>query len=107
VGLAWIVVLAFLRITTRGSVIRKPLPPQQALEFVGSWLAQPHVTAVGPGANHWSILRSLLVSTGMAGILTSDCHLAALALERGCPVYSADNDFKRFPGIEHVNPLVP
>ncbi|MEA3290902.1 MAG: hypothetical protein U9Q71_01100 [Pseudomonadota bacterium] len=45
------------------------------------------------------------MSSGTAGNLTSDEHLAALAIEHGCTVYSADNDFKRFAGITHVNPL--
>ena len=35
----------------------------------------------------------------------SDAHLAALALERGATVCSADYDFRRFPGVEHVNHL--
>lgn len=48
---------------------------------------------------------SLTLAAGTAGNLTSDAHLAALAIEHGCAVYSTDNDFKRFPGIEHVNPL--
>jgi len=43
--------------------------------------------------------------TGTAGNLTSDAHLAALAIEYGCDLYSADYDFQRFPGIRHVNPL--
>lgn len=105
VGLPWVVILAFLRLTTRPQVVRHPLPPEVALAFVNSWLKQPFVRPVGPGANHWPILRNILATTGMAGNLTSDAHIAALALENGCPVYSTDNDFKRFPGLEHVNPL--
>jgi predicted nucleic acid-binding protein len=41
----------------------------------------------------------------MAGNLTSDAHLAALALEHGCTIASADNDFRRFAGVTHLNPL--
>jgi predicted nucleic acid-binding protein len=58
-----------------------------------------------PGDGHWPLLRNLLAATGTAGNLTSDAHLAALAIEHGATVCSADNDFKRFPGLEHVNPL--
>jgi hypothetical protein len=32
-------------------------------------------------------------------------QVAALALEHGYAICSADNDFKRFPGLKHVNPL--
>ena len=105
VGLPWIVILAFIRVTTRSGIVRSPLPLDQALAFVDSWLRQPHVTAVGPGEHHWSILSNLLRSNGTAGNLTSDAHVAALALEHGCIVASADSDFRRFSGVTHVNPL--
>jgi toxin-antitoxin system PIN domain toxin len=106
VGLPWIVVHAFVRLTTRPGIMRRPLPLAAALAYVDSWLQQPCVEAVGPGEHHWPILRSLLEATGAAGNLTSDAHIAALALERGASVYSADHDFARFPGIKHVNPLI-
>jgi predicted nucleic acid-binding protein len=72
---------------------------------VQSWLRQPCVEAVAPGTHHWPILCRLLEATGTAGNLTSDAHIAALALERGAAVCSTDHDFARFPGIRHVNPL--
>ena len=105
VGLAWLVVLAFLRVTTRPGIMRRPQTPEQALGTIDDWLAQPYVSLVGPGDHHWPLLRNLLKTTGTAGNLVADAHLAALAIEHGCTVYSADNDFKRFPGVEHVNPL--
>ena len=104
-GLAWIVILAFLRLTTRPGILKRPVRLERALEFVDEWLAQPYVRAVGPGENHWAVLRNLLRASGTAGNLTSDAHLAALAIEHGCTVCSTDSDFKRFPGLEHVNPL--
>ena len=104
-GLAWIVVLAFLRLTTRPGILKRPLPIERAMEFVDEWLAQPYVKAVAPGENHWPVLRNLLKASGTAGNLTSDAHLAALALEHGCAVCSTDTDFKRFAGLEHFNPL--
>ncbi len=105
VGLAWIVLLAFTRITTRSSVLNSPLSLEAALTYVESWLEQPFVTVLSPGDHHWPVFRNLLVATGTAGNLVSDVHLAALAIEHGCEVVSADNDFKRFPGIHHSNPL--
>lgn len=105
VGLSWIVILAFVRITTRAGVLKKPLPPERALAFVDGWLAQPYVTAVAPGEHHWPVLRNLLTATGTAGNLVADAHLAAMAIEQGAAIYSTDHDFKRFPGIEHVDPL--
>jgi uncharacterized protein len=105
VGLTWNVILAFLRIVTNPAVVRHPLAPEVALDYVDSWLQQPCVRIVVPGTRHWLIFRSLVRSAGTAGNLTSDAHLAALALEHNCELYSSDHDFKRFPGIKHINPL--
>lgn len=105
VGIAWIAALAFVRITTHPGVMRKPLSAENAIGYIDGWLRQPFVRLIGPGEKHWPILRNLLTASGTAGNLTSDAHLAALAIEHGCTVASADNDFRRFAGVTHVNPL--
>ena len=107
VGIAWIAALAFVRITTHPGIMRNPLSAQSAIVYVDSWLRQPFVTAVGPGERHWPVLRNLLIASGTAGNLTSDAHLAAIAIEHGATVASADNDFRRFAGVTHLNPLSP
>lgn len=104
-GLPWVCLLAFLRITTRPGILANPLTVEKAVRFVESWLKQPFVEPVTPGPGHWPILRHLLYATGTAGNLTSDLHLAAMAIERGAPIYSADHDYQRFAGLDHVNPL--
>lgn len=106
VGLSWGVILAFLRLTTRPGILRRPMSSDTALEFVDEWLGLPCVEIVVPGDRHWPVFRNLLRAAGTAGNLTSDAHLAALAIERGATVFSADNDFARFPGLHHVNPLL-
>lgn len=105
VGLPWNVLLAFVRITARGGILRQPLPIESAVAFVDGWMAQPYVTLIGPGDNHWAVLRNLLLAEGTAGNLTSDAHLAALAIEHGCTVASTDHDFRRFAGVTVVNPI--
>ena len=105
VRLPWIVILAFVRLTTRAAVVKRPLPVEAALEYVDSWLDQPFVAVAEPGPRHWSILKGLLVDAGTGGNLTSDAHVAALAIEAGCPLYSTDADFGRFRGLERVDPL--
>ena len=107
VGLPWVCLLAFLRITTHPHIFPAPLRPDQALAYIESWLAQPFVNAVTPSEGHWPILRNLLRTAGSAGNLASDAHVAALAIEHGATVFSADHYFKRFPGVHHVNPLEP
>jgi len=107
VGLAWGVILAFLRVTTRPGILQHPLEPEAALGYVDEWLARPYVRLTAPGERHWPILRNLLHSSGLGGNLASDAHLAALALEHGAHVYSTDHDFQRFAGLRHINPLAP
>lgn len=106
VGLPWVVILAFLRLTTNARVFEQPLTVEQAVAYIEEWLAQPVVTTVSPGNSHWLILRNLLTVSGAGGNLTTDAHIAALAIEHGYTVYSTDNDFKRFSGLRHVNPLL-
>jgi toxin-antitoxin system PIN domain toxin len=105
VGIPWVVALAFLRISTNPRIFSKPLTVKQAIHYLDEWQAMPLTNLVTPGDNHWSIFRNLLKQTGTAGNLTTDAHIAALAIEQGYTVYSADNDFKRFPGLEHLNPI--
>lgn len=105
-GLSWSVLLAFLRITTRRGILERPLPVDQALAYIDSWLRQPVVEVVVPGPHHWTILRTLIATSGAAGNLTSDAHLAALALEGGWSLISTDHDFRRFAGLEVVNPTL-
>ncbi|MDC8446957.1 MAG: type II toxin-antitoxin system VapC family toxin [Nitrospira sp.] len=106
VGLAWIVILAFLRLTTHPAVMRHPLSTESALSYVDDWLNLPSVTLLAPGSGHWAIFRRLMKMAHPTGNLTSDAHLAALAIEHGCEIYSTDSDFNRFHGITHINPLV-
>jgi hypothetical protein len=106
VGLPWIVILAFVRLTTRHGIMYRSLLLADAVAYVDSWLRQPCVEIIAPGEHHWRIFSSLLEATGAAGNLTSDAHIATLALERGARICSADHDFARFPGVDHVNPLI-
>ena len=105
VGFAWVVLLAFLRITTRPGILSKPLSGDQAVAYIDEWLAEPVTELMVAGDGHWQILRNLLSTAGTYGNLTSDAHLAAFALESGAALYSADYDFQRFAGLQHVNPL--
>jgi len=107
VGFAWVVILAFLRITTRSGIFDRPLAPETALDLLEEMLAQPVATTVSPGERHWPILRNLLADAGTLGNLSSDAHLAALTIENGATLHSADYDFLRFPGLRHCNPLMP
>jgi toxin-antitoxin system PIN domain toxin len=105
VGLAWAVILGFIRISTHRQVLANPLPVATACTHVRAWLAQPYVAILDPGARHAEILFGFLESLGTAGNLTTDAHLAALAVEHQAELHSTDADFARFRGLRWVNPL--
>ena len=105
VGLSWNVLLAFLRLTTRSGLFREPLSANAAFDVIAAWLDRPVVTIVHPGPHHLQNLRNVLHTLGTAGNLTSDAHLAALAIEHGAELCSSDSDFARFPGLKWRNPL--
>jgi uncharacterized protein len=105
VGLAWVTLLGFVRISTGPHGRGERWSAGQALDVVDSWLAQPNATVVHPTSRHASVLRDLLAPLGAGGNLTTDAHLAALAIEHGATLYSSDNDFSRFAGLDWVDPL--
>ena len=105
IGLAWPVVLGFLRLTTRAGVLPRPLSPKQALDVLEEWIQHPLVAMIHPGDEHWSILRDIIESSGTAGNLTTDAHLAALAIEYDATLCSSDRDFDDVKGLRLQNPL--
>jgi toxin-antitoxin system PIN domain toxin len=105
VGLPWSVILGFLRITTNPRAQPRPLTPAQAMDGIDEWFRQPIVGVLEPTARHWSLVKELLEPLGTAGDLTSDAHLAALAIGHGALLCSTDRDFDQFEGLRWTNPL--
>lgn len=107
VGLPWMSLLAFLRISTNPRVYERPTTVEDACLQVSEWLSLEAVWIPQPGEGHASLLLSLLKDLGTRANLTSDAHLAALAVEHGLVLCSADRDFARFSGLRWTNPLAP
>lgn len=107
VGLAWIVLLGFLRLTTNPRVFARPLSSDAAIDKLDTWLSRENVRLVREKDDHWDTLKALIGSSGVAGNLTSDAHLAALALSHDAALVSCDADFSRFKGLRWENPLEP
>ena len=104
IGFAWVVLLAFLRLSTRADLFADPLTTEEATGVVELWLSAPAAVAVHPTARHLSVLSGLLRPFGTAANLVNDAHLAALAIEHGGGVTSFDRDFGRFPGVRWQEP---
>lgn len=104
-GLPWQSLLAFLRISTHPRAFPRPLTPSLAWERIADWLAAPAAWVPEPGIHHARVLGELVVRHDVRGHLVPDAALAALALEHGVGVASADTDFARFREVRWENPL--
>ena len=105
VALSWATILGFLRIATHAKILEHPLDVEGACVRVRSWIVRPQVILIHPGARHADILFDLLNAVGTGGNLTTDAHLAALAIEHQAELHSTDADMARFPGLRWRNPL--
>jgi len=97
--------LGFVRIMTSRVILEDPMTVDDARAHVYSWLEQPQAHPLVPGPRHLEILREIMRAAAASGRLTTDAHLAALAIETQAELHSNDADFSRFPGLRWVNPL--
>ncbi|MDQ3312883.1 MAG: PIN domain-containing protein [Actinomycetota bacterium] len=104
VGLPWPSILAFVRVSTHHRALERPLDESTARAVVDGWLAQPAVRVPVPTERHAALFGDLLVRGRAAGNHSTDAHLAALALEWGLVLVSADRDFARYPGLRWHDP---
>jgi hypothetical protein len=105
VGIPWPTILAFLRISTHPRAFERPMAITDAWRVVEGWLASANVHCPTPTARHPAILGQLLGHARASGNHTTDAHLAALAIEWGLELVSADHDFARYPGLRWRDPL--
>jgi len=105
VGLPWQSLGAFLRIATHPRAFERPLHPSDAWARVTDWLGADVAWIPEPGPRHAELLGGLIDRYELRGNLIPDAQLAALALEHGVAVCSADTDFARFAELDWRNPL--
>lgn len=106
VGLTWISIGAFLRISTNISLGQSRISMDHAMQIVDRWLARRVVRLIVPGNSHWRLLKEMLIAGQVQGPRVTDAQLAAVTLEYGGVLYTNDRDFARFPGLRWVNPLL-
>lgn len=106
VGLAPVVITAFVRLATKPAVFTDPMDIEQALSHVEEWRARPMVQVLTSDTRHLDATCTLLRQLGTAGNLTTDAQIAAHALLEQATVASNDTDFGRFPDVRVANPLV-
>ena len=105
VGLPWQSLGAFVRIITNPRTSTNPMSAEQAWRCVQRWLdAGP--TWIPPATERTAIiLGDLVVRHQVTANLVPDAMLAALAVENGLTIISADTDFARFTEARWENPL--
>lgn len=105
VGIDWTVALAFVRLLSNPRVVVRPAEPAELVSALSEILAQPAVRIVAPGVRHAETMERLFRDTGASARLTTDVHLAALAIDLNATLATNDADFSRFRGLRTVNPL--
>lgn len=105
VCLCWPVISAFIRLGTNRRVFERPLSLPEAVARAQSWFDQPCARLIQPTERHWGLFQHMLARGKATANLVSDAHLAALAVEHGCELFSTDADFSRFPRLKWRNPL--
>lgn len=105
IGLPWATIGAFLRISTHPRASKDPLTSTQSWTFVSDWLAAEPTWIPEPTPQHAAVFRRLMINGDLRANLVPDAHLAALAIEHGVGICSADSDFARFTEITWVNPV--
>lgn len=95
----------FLRIVTNGRIFEVPTPLQGALEAIEALRGQPGAIHLSPGARHWALFTNLCSAVGARGNDIPDAYLAALAIESGSELVTADRGFGRFPGLRWSCPV--
>ena len=105
VGLAAPALYGFVRVATHPHIFDHPMTVDYAVAQVEKWLSRRQVSFLVPGPRHLEIPFRLLRGLGVAGNLTTDAQLAALAIEHQAELHSNDANFARFPQLRWINPL--
>ena len=89
----------FLRVVTNVRIFENPTPLDVALRVVEELRGQPGAIHLLPGPRHWPLFTDLCSAIGARGNDVPDAYLAALAIESGSELITADRGFGRFPGL--------
>lgn len=104
--LGWPTAMAYLRIATHTGIFESPLSFEEAVANMDALIKLPHVRMLAEGGEYWDRFRSACEGVNVRGNLVPDAHLVALLREHGVRrIYSRDRDFRKFDGIEAIDPF--
>ncbi|MFI5306327.1 MAG: type II toxin-antitoxin system VapC family toxin [Polyangiales bacterium] len=104
-GLSELGASGFVRIVTNEKIWDEPTTTEDALEFVVRLRRRSNARLLTHGAGSWDVFARLCLAAKARGKLVADAYHAALAIEHGCELVTADGDFARFAGLRHRHPL--
>lgn len=104
IGFDWVVLLGFLRISTHRSILPSAFTIQEAWDVMDGWLRQPLAATITPRPSHALLMRRYSEQTGTGGNLTTDAHIAAMAVAHQARICSFDRDLERFDEVERIEP---
>lgn len=96
IGLSEFALSAMVRIVTHPRIFEQPTTPSQALAFADALIGAPQASVVRPGARHWAVFAALVSDHRLRGNDVPDASYAALAIEHGATLVTADRGFRRF-----------
>jgi uncharacterized protein len=106
IGLRWQTISAFARILTNPNLGGDRFSTAEIVSIIQEWIELPNVRLLSPGERHWSVFQRVLLEGQVRGPMITDAQLAALTIEYGGVLHTADRDFSRFHGLRWANPLV-
>jgi uncharacterized protein len=105
--LTWPALMAYQRIATHPSIFANPLSPKHAWENIEQLLSLPRACLVQETEDFQATYRGISSELGIHGNLVPDAHIAAILRLHGVrKLYSTDSDFRKFPFLDVVNPLI-
>ena len=104
-GISELVLSGFIRIVTHPRIYDPPSDIAVAMGFANLVREQPNCMILTPGQRHWDIFTRLCLESDLRGNDVADAFHAALAIENGAELLSADLGFKRFRGLKWRHPL--
>jgi toxin-antitoxin system PIN domain toxin len=92
----------FLRVVTHPKLFRPPTPGGEATQALAQLLESPSARVLAPGESYWPILRELMLDADVSGNHVFDAQIAAVCLEHGATLLTADRDFARFASLKVI-----
>jgi uncharacterized protein len=103
--LFWPTLLGYVRLVTNPRILTRPLGPVAAVENVSGLVRLPHVRTPGEADGFWDLYRAT-AGDRLRGNDVPDGHIATLMRQHGVRViYSRDRGFRRFEGIQVLDPF--